>query len=106
MPGPVDLVLPGYKDRPVVGPLVWGPGEIEPRRLGSEGLSAQYQLGWMPGMVESRALVSVGGSAVGRKVDRQGPGQSGFQGLLEVGRSGQVSGPVDLGRPDSRDWFV
>ena len=80
-----------------MGQLGWVPGKVEPGRLGSEGLSAPYQLGWVPGMVESRALVSVGGSGVGRKVEGQGPGQSDFQGLPGVGRSGQVSGPVDLG---------
>ena len=106
VPGPVELGLPGYKDRPAVGQLGWVPGKVEPGRLGSEGLSAPYQLGWVPGMVESRALVSVGGSGVGRKDEGQGPDQSGFQGLPGVGQSGRVSGPVDLGRPGSRDWFV
>ena len=106
VPGPVGLGLSRYKDRPAVGHLGWVPGKVEPGRLGSEGLSAPYQLGWVPGMVESRALVSVGGSGVGRKVEGQGPDQSDFQGLPGVGRSGRVSGPVDLGRPGSRDWFV
>ena len=89
-----------------MGHLGWVPGKVEPGRLGSEGLSAPYQLGWVPEMVESRALASVGDSGVDKKGEGQGPDHSGFQGLPGVGWSGRVSGLVCLGRPGSRDWSV
>ena len=98
--------MPGYEDRPAVGQLGWVPGKVDPGRADSEGLCALYQPGWVPGMIESRGLVSVGTPGVGGTDEGPGSGKSGFQGWPGVGQSGWVSGPVDLGRPGSKDWFV
>ena len=98
VPGPVELELPGYRDRPALDQLLgWMLGEVGPWRSNTEGLSALCQPGWVPGVTGPMGLVSEVGPGVGRTGEEQGSGKSGFQGC---------PGVVGLGRPGSRDWFV
>ena len=122
MPGPVELGMLGYSDQRAVGPPGWVPGEVGLGRLGSESLSVVCQPGSVSGGIEPRGLVSVcipekgwadegpglvpGVEPRGGTDEGPGSGKSGSQGWPGVGQQGWVSGPVDLGRPGSKDWFV
>ena len=82
VPGPVELEVPGYRDRPALDQLLgWMLGEAGPWRSNTEGLSALCQPGWVPGVTGPMGLVSEVCPGVGRTDEEQGSGSPVLRGV-------------------------